>query len=471
MDGAEVVASLVKFSSHLEELFIDDNLIGNEGVEFLAEAVVCCRTLRLLSLSHNNISEPGIEALCHSLVHNMALKDLRLLHNPLGPDGVKHIGELLARNKCLTSLDISDVDLMREESNLGIQAINFGLTRNRQLRHLKMRSNKIDDQVGDPSPSCLLITHITILSSPRLFITPSSHHPLYPQSCGQLAFALLDNKGLIELDLSFNILRDRWFKGRRDPKKLRGPEKLIAEAENKITFVRTRQMGQLISVPKRLAQALTGEKDNVFSNVPSIELSLQRNRKALKDPTCAHWYKEVWAEMEEGFEGTWKSGYSNKWEALDKVNQAKASRLLKAAAEEECERMSREEEYVRQGLERELDKLEIFLDSDTGAAYARGVAKLLLTHMKRLPLIKSSHLPPVELEAAMGKISGQSIHTPKKAGWFMNKSKAVIATEGKIDHFPAPPGSPLEPLRVMTALAARPDTPLASKAISDAGKV
>ena len=178
MDGAEVVASLVKFSSHLEELFIDDNLIGNEGVEFLAEAVVCCRTLRLLSLSHNNISEPGIEALCHSLVHNMALKDLRLLHNPLGPDGVKHIGELLARNKCLTSLDISDVDLMREESNLGIQAINFGLTRNRQLRHLKMRSNKIDDQVGDPSLPCrLLITHITIFSSlsPHFLITPPSH--------------------------------------------------------------------------------------------------------------------------------------------------------------------------------------------------------------------------------------------------------------------------------------------------------
>ena len=84
MDGAEVIASLVKFSSHIEEIFFDDNLIGNEGVEFLAEAVVCCRTLRLLSLSHNNISEPGIESLCHSLVHNMALKDLRLLHNPLG---------------------------------------------------------------------------------------------------------------------------------------------------------------------------------------------------------------------------------------------------------------------------------------------------------------------------------------------------------------------------------------------------
>ena len=335
-----MLASLVKFSSHLEELFVDDNLIGNEGVEFLAEAVVCCRTLRLLSLSHNNISEPGVDALCHSLVHNMALKDLRLLHNPLGPDGVKHIGELLARNKCLTSLDISDVDLMREESNLGIQvrdqrppphctsyinqlhvihctayinprcsenliiiqsntiklikinlqAINFGLTRNRQLRHLKMRSNKIDDQVKSTLLSALCL-HILLLShyhsyiNPLIFCqplpfyptlstcyrayNPQSHltplkvlratglhthnppshtapshiphthihpplavlwatglhthnppsynppvinltHPL--QSCGQLAFALLDNKGLIELDLSFNILRDRWFK-------------------------------------------------------------------------------------------------------------------------------------------------------------------------------------------------------------------------------------------------------------------
>jgi len=74
LDGAEALASLVKFSSHLEELFADDNLLGDDGVEHLADAVVCCRTLRLLSLSHNNIGPRGADALCHSLVHNMALK-------------------------------------------------------------------------------------------------------------------------------------------------------------------------------------------------------------------------------------------------------------------------------------------------------------------------------------------------------------------------------------------------------------
>ena len=79
--------------------------------------------------------------------------------------------------------------------------MNFGLTRNKRLRRLKLRSNGLTDQ---------------------------------PVS--QLAFALLDNKGVVECDLAFNTLRDRWFKGRQDPSKLRGPERLRAEAENKITY-------------------------------------------------------------------------------------------------------------------------------------------------------------------------------------------------------------------------------------------
>jgi hypothetical protein len=79
--------------------------------------------------------------------------------------------------------------------------LNFGLTRNKRLRRLKLRSNGLTDQ---------------------------------PVS--QLAFALLDNKGVVECDLAFNTLRDRWFKGRQDPSKLRGPERLRAEAENKITY-------------------------------------------------------------------------------------------------------------------------------------------------------------------------------------------------------------------------------------------
>jgi hypothetical protein len=51
------------------------------------------------------------------------VQDLRLQHNPLGPDGAKHVGELLARNKAITALDLSDVQLVRNESNLGIQVL------------------------------------------------------------------------------------------------------------------------------------------------------------------------------------------------------------------------------------------------------------------------------------------------------------------------------------------------------------
>jgi len=38
-------------------------------------------------------------------------------------------------------------------------------------------------------------------------------------------------------------------------------------------------MGQVISIPKRAAVALSFDKDNVFSSVPTIEFSLQRNRQ------------------------------------------------------------------------------------------------------------------------------------------------------------------------------------------------
>jgi len=51
------------------------------------------------------------------------VQDLRLQHNPLGPDGAKHVGELLARNKAITALDLSDVQLVRNESNLGMQVL------------------------------------------------------------------------------------------------------------------------------------------------------------------------------------------------------------------------------------------------------------------------------------------------------------------------------------------------------------
>ena len=81
--------------------------------------------------------------------------------------------------------------MMRNRSNLAMQAIGYGLTRNNHIRRIKLRSNEIWDE-------------------------PIS----------QLASILLNNKGLIKLDLSYKLLRDRWFRERPDPKKLRGPERL-----------------------------------------------------------------------------------------------------------------------------------------------------------------------------------------------------------------------------------------------------
>ena len=151
------------------------------------------------------------------------------------------------------------------------------------------------------------------------------------------------------------------------------------------------------------------------------------------------------------------------------VNQAKANRRLKAAAEEELERMHREEEFVAQGMDKEINKLGLFLDSETGLTYVRGVAKLVLQHIKRLAKVRSAQLPAVGVPGTAG-------------GLFMAKSTSVSVSAGKgtVDHFPAgpggpsapsspggpsgplvPPGSPLSARRVASAAAAAPGTPLA----------
>lgn len=117
--------------------------------------------------------------------------------------------------------------------------------------------------------------------------------------------------------------------------------------------------------------------------------------------------------------------------------------------------MHREEEFVSQGMDKETRKLGLFLDSETGLTYVRGVAKLLMQHLKRLGKVRSAQLPAVGVPGTAG-------------GLFMSKSTSVSvgAGAGTVEHFPAgpgaPPGSPMSAHRIASAAAAAPGTPLAA---------
>ena len=53
--------------SQIEELYLDDNSIGNQGLQFLLTSLLHNKLLRRLHLRNNDISDPGVSYLCDYL--------------------------------------------------------------------------------------------------------------------------------------------------------------------------------------------------------------------------------------------------------------------------------------------------------------------------------------------------------------------------------------------------------------------
>ena len=344
-DGAEAISGLIQFSHQIEVIYLDENMVGDEGVRHISDAVRCCRTLRQLSLNANNITSVGISLLSSALHYNCALTTLSLRHNPLGAEGGRILADLLIVNKCLRNLDISYTDLMRDDSNRGIQAIGYSLGKNKYLRVLKVSGNNINDVV-----------------------------------CGQLAFALLDSRGIVELDLSGNSLLSRWFRPilglcvRNKPSK-----------EGKKIFVKTRQLGKSVTVA--LGDKYTDSLSGIFATMPTIYDSLERNKSQQLNPALAKLYARTYVDIEDGFEGIWKNSYCYKWELLDKSNQTEALKQLKNQDDEEQVRMDREEAYVTTQLNIRQAIVKDFLEGTYGYNYVHAVAKHIIHHIELLSKI------------------------------------------------------------------------------------
>jgi len=104
----------------------------------------------------------------------------------------------------------------------------------------------------------------------------------------------------------------------------------------------------------------------------------------------------------------------------------------------------------------------VFLSSETGSTYVKGVARLLTEHLHRLGRVKD--LPRrAAATAAAAATGGKAVSRASRVG----STAAVLRVgTGTVNHFPGPPGSPMSPARVATAAAlAPPGTPLAAAAV------
>lgn len=92
--------------SQIEELYLDDNSIGNQGLQFLLTSLLHNKTLRRLHIRNNDISDPGVLYLCDFL-------------------GMKYlVSSVVDNNSVVEYVDIRDNNIYKHSSVRMLQAVN-----------------------------------------------------------------------------------------------------------------------------------------------------------------------------------------------------------------------------------------------------------------------------------------------------------------------------------------------------------
>ncbi|KAL6470852.1 hypothetical protein MHYP_G00219710, partial [Metynnis hypsauchen] len=199
---AALSSALCSNPSHLIELDLSENKLGNSGVKKICEMLKSPKSvLQKLHLSYCSITEEGYAALASALNSNPSshLIDLELRGNDPGDTGVKKLIDLLDDpNSNLKKLRLLNSSMAEEacDSLTKVLGINPLLLRELDLsgkiqEHSKMK--KISDLLGD--------SHCR---SKKLLLNKSS---ITEEGCAALSSALCSNPShLMELDLSENKL-------------------------------------------------------------------------------------------------------------------------------------------------------------------------------------------------------------------------------------------------------------------------
>ena len=98
-------------ASTLEEVYLDCNKLGDNGLEKLSESLKLCRKLRVLSLSSNGLTSRSGATLSDVLCKLPTLERLDVNGNQLGDSGMEQLAHGLQFCTCLQRLDISKTAL------------------------------------------------------------------------------------------------------------------------------------------------------------------------------------------------------------------------------------------------------------------------------------------------------------------------------------------------------------------------
>ena len=228
--GARCLSLLLQTNNTLEELYLSENRLGDEGTEILSDGLIHNCSVRKLDLRSNGIETDGCRALSSVVKECNMLTSLCLAMNEIGDIGVSKLAEGLKDKNCqLEDLDLSDnrisedgavalSDMLLENSRLqslnlsfnsiggnGASSIANVLDRNITLRRLCLRRNNIDN-IGASAFATMLPT---MRGLKELSMT---HNPIDQEGSGQLLEGLRNNVELIYMQVgdtkSVQILKE-----------------------------------------------------------------------------------------------------------------------------------------------------------------------------------------------------------------------------------------------------------------------
>lgn len=89
------LAEALKVNTTLEEIYLDDNKIDDEGAKHLARTLMANKTLQHIDLHTNDISDEGARCLATALLLNQGIRYMDLYNNKIGYWGAKKLADAL----------------------------------------------------------------------------------------------------------------------------------------------------------------------------------------------------------------------------------------------------------------------------------------------------------------------------------------------------------------------------------------